>query len=151
MQELSTAIFTWTPLRFFVESLWRDEAFTYYMSILPFHEIIAKTAQDFNPPLYYILMHVWISFMGSSEIALRTPSLIAFVVAVYVSDLFFKKVLHFSVLERQFAFLLLLVTPGTLYFAFEARMYSLMASLGVASTYALFFKKNHGYTSSPPS
>lgn len=141
MQAFSTAVFTWTPLKFFVESLWRDEAFTYFMSILPFHEILSKTAQDFNPPFYYLFMHVWIGIMGGSEISLRTPSLLAFALALYFSDLFFKEVLHFSVRERWMSFILLLLTPCTLYFAFEARMYSLLACLSVISTYSLFSKK----------
>ena len=61
-------IFTKTPLFFLTQSFWRDEAFSYFMAKKNISEIIFLTAKDFNPPLYYSILHFWIKIFGGSEI-----------------------------------------------------------------------------------
>ncbi len=49
--------FTKTALLFFVQNLWRDEAFSYVLSKKPILDILRLTVADFSPPLYYIILH----------------------------------------------------------------------------------------------
>jgi len=134
-------LFTQTPLKFFIQSLWRDEAFTYLLSIKSLPEITNLTAKDFNPPLYYWFMHVWIKLFGQSEIVLRLPSLIFFCATIYIVYLILTEIFK---IKWKLAFLLLIffvINPSLHYYAFEARMYSMAVFLVTLSYYALFKKK----------
>ena len=63
-------------------SLWRDEAATISGSQRPVGAILALTLhQDAVHGLYYLLMHAVIAVGGTSETALRLPSLIAMCLA----------------------------------------------------------------------
>ncbi|PIW73452.1 hypothetical protein CO005_01355, partial [Candidatus Roizmanbacteria bacterium CG_4_8_14_3_um_filter_34_9] len=64
-------LFTKTPLFFLTQPFWRDEAFSYFMAKKNIFEMLLLTAKDFNPPLYYFILHFWMNIFGSSEIALR--------------------------------------------------------------------------------
>ena len=135
-------LFSKTPLSFFAQSLWRDEAFSYFLAKKNIFEIIFLTAKDFNPPLYYLLLHFWIKIFGGSEIALRSMSLIFYWGTIYFIFLFLKEILKIK--EKLFLFLFLIlfvVNPLLIYYAFEARMYTLLAFFSVFSSYA-FLKEN---------
>ena len=85
-------IFSKTPLSFFVQSLWRDEAFSYLLAKKNIIEIIFLTAKDYNPPLYYLILHFWIKIFGHSEIALRSLSLIFYWATIYIVFLFLTEI-----------------------------------------------------------
>lgn len=137
-----TYLFTKTPLLFLTQSFWRDEAFSYFLAKKNIIEIIFLTAKDFNPPLYYFILHYWMKIFGSSEITLRSLSFIFFWANIYVVFLFLNDV--FKIKQRKaFLYLILFISnPLLLYYAFEARMYSMFAFLATLSYYA-FFKKNN--------
>jgi len=135
-------LFSKTPLYFFTQSLWRDEAFSYFLAKKNIFEIIFLTAKDFNPPLYYLLLHFWIKIFGESEIALRSLSLVFYWFTIYLIFLFLNEILKIK--EKLFLFLFLflfVVNPLFLYYAFEARMYTLLAFFSIWSSYA-FLKEN---------
>ena len=69
-------VFTQTPLLYLTQSLWRDEAFSVMLARHSLLDIVRLSAGDFTPPLYYILLHVWMTFFGSSEIAVRLLSFV---------------------------------------------------------------------------
>lgn len=134
-------LFTQTPLIFLVQSLWRDEAFSFLLAKHNPIKIILLTAKDFNPPLYYLLLSVWMKIFGSSEIALRSLSLIFFILLLFFSYLFMRRILHVS-RPRAYVYLsFIAINPVLIYYAFEARMYMLLSFLVVASSY--FFYKKH--------
>lgn len=139
-----------SPLLYLTQSLWRDEAFSVLMSEPPLSEIIKLTASDFNPPLYYFILHFWMKIFGSGEIAIRMLSFIFHLFLVFVVYKFAKLFLprsgtsDRSPLARSRPFYFLLFTffnPMLIYYAFEARMYSLLALLATASMY-FFYTKN---------
>lgn len=133
-------LFTKTPLLFFMQSFWRDEAFTYLLSRKSLFDIINLTAKDFNPPLYYFIVHFWMKVFGTSEISLRSISLIFYWATVYVAFLFLNDIFKFR-LKKSFLYLLLvIINPLLVYYAFEARMYTMFAFLGSLSFYALYKK-----------
>lgn len=138
-------LFNKTPLYFLIQSFWRDEAFTYVMSSLPFLEIIKKTAQDFNPPFYYVLVHYWMMLFGSSEVSLRAISMFSFIFTVFFCVLILEFILKIKGKRLWLYALIIFLNPFLLYYAFEARMYSLLAFLSTASFYYLLSKDYKKY------
>src|SRR3989339_1180240 len=135
-------IFTKTHLFFFTQSFWRDEAFSYFMAKKNVSEIIFLTAKDFNPPLYYLILHFWIKIFGGSEIALRSLSIIFFWATIYVAFLFLNDIFKIKLKKSFFYLIFFIVNPLLLYYAFEARMYTMFAFFASLSYYA-FFKKDY--------
>jgi len=135
-------LFTKTPLAFLVASFWRDEAFSYLMARLPLGSLLWSTAQDSNPPLYYLFLKIWMIFFGHSELALRSVSLLFFWATIFVTY----KILHESIgLTKKTSLwylLFVILNPLLHYYAFEARMYTMMAFFGTTLFY-LLLKKNY--------
>ncbi len=52
-----------------------DEAYTIVVAMRPFKQIILGTAEDGYPPLYYLLMHLWIK-LGIKDYLVRSSSLL---------------------------------------------------------------------------
>lgn len=139
-------LFQNTPLSFMIQSFWRDEAFSYLLAKKSIGEIIVLTARDFNPPFYYLLLHFWIKIFGSSEIMLRSLSLIFYWGIIYISFLFIERIFKIKNQLRIFLYLFLVMTnPLLIYYAFEARMYTLFAFLSILSCYSLIRKNKKIY------
>jgi uncharacterized membrane protein len=127
-------------LRFYnlgFNSLWLDEAVTYETSLKSFSEIwtIISTG-DFNPPLFYWIEHVILSF-GNDEIALR---IIPVVLGVLTIPLFY--LIGKELLDRNVGILaaaLLAFSSFHIFYSQEARAYSAM--LFFASLSIFFFLK----------
>ena len=134
-------LFTKTPLLFLVQNFWRDEAFTYVVSRNNIGDIIKLTAGDFNPPLYYVLIHYWMMVFGSSEFAMRMLSFTFFIATAYVAYLIMHTVWKISEKKSIIYVGLFLFNPFLLTYAFEARMYSMLAFFASLSYYAFLTKK----------
>ena len=101
---------------------WFDEALTYHFANLPPASLLKATATDFNPPLYYLLMHYMLK-ISSHEIVLRLPSLTFSMFSILASYYFAK-----SRINQKVALIgasLLAVSPLSIYLASEARLHSL--------------------------
>ncbi|MCX5713497.1 MAG: glycosyltransferase family 39 protein [Candidatus Omnitrophica bacterium] len=112
-------------------SLWFDELCTARRSVFSPSAIINNAAFSSFPPLYYLMMNLWIKAFGSSEFALRFPSLIfsclsLIFVFIVAKELFNERVGLYSAL-------LLSVSPYSINYAQEAKMYSLLWLLGILS------------------
>src|SRR3990170_20837 len=60
-----------------------DEAFSIHAAYMGFSRIIQMTTSvEPHPPLFYAFLRLWYMVVGSSEFALRYPSLIANVLAI---------------------------------------------------------------------
>ncbi|OGG08125.1 hypothetical protein A3E42_04450 [Candidatus Gottesmanbacteria bacterium RIFCSPHIGHO2_12_FULL_40_13] len=137
-------IISHSPVFYLTQSVWRDEAFSYFMARPGTIKIIAATANDFNPPLYYILLHFWMYLAGHSEVFLRLLSFIFHLTGVYYIHLLGRKLSG-----KRFALFLALFylfNPMLLYFAFEMRMYSLYALTTTATLYYFYSKDWKRYT-----
>ncbi len=135
-------LFTKTPLVFMIQSFWRDEAFSALLASRNILDIIYLTAKDFNPPLYYIIIHFWIKIFGSSEIALRSFSLICYWATIYVIYLFLSEIIKVkNILILTLCLIIAITNPLLIYYAFEARMYTLFAFLSTLSIYSLITSK----------
>ncbi len=131
-------LLTHTPLLYFTQSLWRDEAFSILAAERPISFFFTRLT--FEPPVYYILLHFWMKIFGSSEIATRSLSFLAFVIATLVvikwSEKLFKK--HFLSWLLPFLFFF---NPMLLYYAFEVRAYAWYVLFAVLSMYTYLEKK----------
>lgn len=124
-------------------SLWRDEAATITGSQRPAGAILAlvRNADAVHGP-YYLLMHIVIVLGGTSETALRLPSLIAMSGAVALTAMLAKRLALASGLPAPSATglsagLLLAAVPLTTRYAQEARPYALTSLFAVLATYLL--------------
>ena len=135
-------IFYHTPFFYLIQSVWRDEAFSYFMAKPDIIKVIINTAHDFNPPFYYLLLHFWMRVVGHEDSLLRILSFLPHMGSVYVAYLFGEKLLN----KRFAAFLAVftLFNPMLLYYAFEMRMYSYYAFFTFCSFY-FFYRKNWGW------
>ena len=114
-------------------SLWGDEAFAAVLAqYLPL-EIITKVAKDTSPPLYYLFLHFWMRLFGTSEVAIRTLSFSFFLLTCFFIYLIGKKL--FDQKTGILAATLSLINPFLFHYAFEGRMYALLALTCTASIY----------------
>src|SRR6266851_3852750 len=67
---LRIVVLTAFALRLFqlgTQSLWYDESVSLFIARQPIPELIAHTAGDVHPPLYYLLLHFWLQVAGTTE------------------------------------------------------------------------------------
>lgn len=57
------------------QSLWYDETVSAYLASNSLSALIAHTARDIHPPLYYIWLHFWQRLGGGSDFSLAYASL----------------------------------------------------------------------------
>ncbi len=134
-------LFTKTPLLYLVQSFWRDEAYSYLLSQKSLTEITVLTARDFNPPLYYYILHFALPLTGKNEVLLRLISFLPYVAMVYVAYMCIRSFCTKDTLSRIFYLVFFAGVPIFVLYAFEARMYSLFAFLTLLSSYSFLTKK----------
>lgn len=118
------------------QSLWLDETITakvvHQFSLFQISSLFSPA--DFHPPLYYIVMKMWTTIFGYSEVALRMPSVIFSLLTGHAVFLIGTR------LKNQkfglWSAALYLFNPLVVYYSQEARMYFLVTCL---LTFALYF------------
>ncbi len=124
-------------------SFWRDEAYTITGSQRPASAILAMIPhEDAFHGLYLLMMHPVIAIWGTSETALRLPSLIAMCAAVGLTAALGRRLARESALRGApaiglIAGLLLAALPLTTRYAQEGRPYALTVLFAVLATYLL--------------
>ena len=133
-----TYLLTHSPLLYFTQPLWRDEAYSVLYASQTFASIIAKSS--FDPPLYYLLLHMWMLLFGQSEIAVRAFSFVGFslatIVSIYLAEHLFKK--HWL---SWFVPLLFFTNPMLLYYGIEVRAYGWYMFFAMLVIYGYIKKK----------
>jgi uncharacterized membrane protein len=117
------------------DSLWGDEVWSAWavQPSLPF-EMVARVRADVHPPFYFILLWLWTKLAGDSELGLRILSAWMGMLALAGTCALGARLLDW---RGAWMAVILLGTSGFfLYYAREARMYSLMILLVVLSTWA---------------
>ena len=117
------------------QSLWYDEGVSWYMTRMSLPALTVWTANDIQPPLYYYLLWLWVRLAGTSEYALRFPSAFFGVLTVPLLWITARRWLGYP--AAWLAALLLTLSPLHVYYAQEARMYTLLTFLGLLSSYLL--------------
>ena len=109
-------------------SLWVDESFTARATGYPFARLSGE-----NHWLYYTLVKTWTLIAGTGEWALRFPSVVGAVVAVVLLYLFGRRLL--GPRAGLVASVLFAVNPFMVKWSQQARSYTWVAVLAIASTW----------------
>jgi 4-amino-4-deoxy-L-arabinose transferase-like glycosyltransferase len=117
------------------QSFWNDEGNSARLSERTLDLIIEGTASDIHPPGYYLLLHYWRAIFGHSEFALRALSAAAGLALVLFTYLLGRRL--FDQATGLMAAFMGAISPFTIYYSQEARMYALLGALAAASTYLL--------------
>ncbi|MFN8532639.1 MAG: glycosyltransferase family 39 protein [Dehalococcoidia bacterium] len=112
-----------------VSSLWYDEGFSAFVASEPPLELLAHTARDIHPPLYYLLLHGWTEFAGQSDFSLGFFSLAFGLLCVSLVLAIGRR--WFGETAGLLAGLAAALSPFQVWYSQEVRMYTLAAFLGL--------------------
>jgi mannosyltransferase len=115
-------------------SLWEDEIFTATRAPWPPAELIAWTAGDVHPPLYYLLIHGLLA-LGKSDWLLRWPSALFGVLSLALVYRLGRELFGRTAAIAGMA--LLALSPFALRYDQEARMHALFMFLSLLSIFCL--------------
>lgn len=115
------------------ESIWLDEAISIQLSSQDWGGVIESAlVNDVHPPLYYLVLKAFM-VLGSSEAAVRLPSLVFGVLAVGLTYLVGRETLGRE--RGMIAATLMAVSGFAIFYSQEARMYSMLSALVLATFY----------------
>lgn len=118
------------------QSLWYDEGVTAQVAQWGVVELTRWTADDIQPPLYYYVVAGWGRLAGWTEWSLRFPSVFFGLLLVPLLAVVARKSSR-SGLTGIVAALFAALHPLLLYYGQEARMYSLLVTLGGLAGYLI--------------
>ena len=127
------AAFALRLYRLGVSSLWYDETVSVVLARQDLLALTRHTAGDIHPPLYYYLLHFWGQFAGWSEFSSAFLSLCFGVLLIALVYRVAREFLNPRV--ALIAALIAALSPYNLWYSQEVRMYTLGATLGLASAY----------------
>ncbi|MDQ3608675.1 MAG: glycosyltransferase family 39 protein [Actinomycetota bacterium] len=142
LMALSTFLRTWS----IGAGFWIDEGITVGIASSPFTEIPTVLRQDGAPPLFYLMLSVWMEIVGNGEARIHALSL-GFAVLTVPAALWAGRSL-FDARTGWMAAVIAAVHPFLTFYANEARMYSLLTLLtlllGAVFVHA-FVNRRRGY------
>lgn len=118
------------------QSFWLDEAISIQTATgYSAWQIITQfSPTDFNPPLYYIVLHFWLKIFPPTEFFIRLPSVIfGIITALFIYKIYFLVFKNKN--EALLTFILLLTSSLHVYYSQEARMYALVTFAVTGSIY----------------
>lgn len=122
-------------------SLWLDEAYSAWFSTVPLAELWTKVPlYETHPPFYYTLLKGWRAFAGSSEVGLRSLSLLASAITVLLVAVAARIARLGPMAERVglLAALFLALNAESIEFAQQARPYALQALTASVAVFCSF-------------
>lgn len=120
-------------------SLWYDEAYQWWAVRQPFGAMLALSTSEMVPPMHYFVLRTWLPLAGTSEFALRFPSVLYGVLAVAAMARIARRLTDSHVAETWALLLGAIVTP-LIWASRETRMYggfvawSLLAGMALIET-----------------
>ena len=133
-----------------VPPLWRDEAATTAIASRSIGQILATMPHDdVVHGAYYLVVHVFIGLLGSSNEAVRLPSAIAAAVACAFTALIAQRLAAgsgrwYAALTGVTAGSVLALLPAMIRYAQEARSYAIVTMLATVATYLLLRARDDG-------
>ncbi|MGZ4681953.1 MAG: glycosyltransferase family 39 protein [Acidimicrobiales bacterium] len=122
------AIVVGLVLRFVARTpLWLDEALSVNIAHLPIGQIPDALRHDGHPPLYYLILHVWMAAFGTGDAAVRSLSGLFSVAALPLAWVIGRR--RGGSLLAWLTVGVLAMAPYALRYATETRMYSLVMLL----------------------
>lgn len=118
------------------KGLWLDETFSVWMANHSVPDLLHWVVKiDQHPPLYYLLLHYWITLTGDMAYDLRLFSALFGAATIPVIYLIGKRMSGVAMGLAAAVFLAL--SPFHIYFAQETRMYTLLTFNAAVAIYAL--------------
>jgi hypothetical protein len=136
---LLTALSVFMRTRYVGGQFWMDEALSVGISSHSLTSIPTVLRHDGSPPLYYLLLHIWMTGFGNTEAATHWMSILFGILTIPVGAW-----VAWSLFGRWAAFIaavLFALNPFLTAYSQETRMYTLMALLGLLATAGLI----HGF------
>jgi uncharacterized membrane protein len=115
--------------------LWLDEALSVNIARLPLGDMVDALRRDGHPPLYYFLLHGWISVFGDGDEAVRSLSGVLSLATIPVFWVAAKR--YGGRATAVIGVVLLATNPFAIRYATEARMYALVTLLVVVGWLSL--------------
>jgi len=116
--------------RFYTRSpLWLDEALSVNISGLPVGDIPAALRHDGHPPLYYFMLHGWMSIFGEGDWAVRALSGLWSVVALPLVWVAGRRLGGSRV--AIYALAITAISPFAIRYGTETRMYSMLSVIAL--------------------
>ncbi|HEY3183149.1 MAG TPA: glycosyltransferase family 39 protein [Gaiellaceae bacterium] len=113
---------------------WIDEGLSVGIAHHPFVDIPGLLKQDGSPPLYYLLLHVWMSSFGDSETATHTLSLLFALACIPAA--WWAGATLFGRTTGWICAALAAIDPYLTNYGQETRMYTVLAFLSILATLA---------------
>lgn len=135
---LLLALLLGAGLRFWqldAESFWLDEVTSILLARSDIPTLIRATAQDIHPPVYYVLLHLWLR-LGEGEFMARALS--ALVGVISIALIYRLGASLFGNGAGATSALLLAASPLHIWYAQETRMYILVTLWTLAGSYWLW-------------
>jgi mannosyltransferase len=111
---------------------WIDEGLSVGIASHPFHTIPGVLDQDGSPPLYYLLLNVWMHVFGSGEADTHALSVACILATIPIAWAAGRTV--YGARAAWIAALLAAINPFMTFYAQETRMYALVIALSTAVT-----------------
>jgi hypothetical protein len=122
-------VVAWLALRWPHGSLWYDEALSTWVASGPWDRLIHWCTQvDIQVPLHYVILRGWMALLGNSEFALHLLSVLCGLLAVAGLFALVYRLTRITG-AAVVAALLLGLSPGFAWIAFEVRAYALALAL----------------------
>lgn len=116
-------------------SLWTDEIVSYIISSLGWNESFSAIIRDkVHPPLFYVLLKLWMGIGGQSLLWLKLFPFFTSVAAVVPFYLLCRE-LNLTASTRNISLALIAVNGYLIFYAQEVRMYSLLFFFTVVSSW----------------
>jgi hypothetical protein len=118
------------------KGMWLDETFSVWMASQSVVDMLGWIVRiDQHPPLYYLLLHFWMALKGDTPQTVRQLSVLFGTGTIPIIYLIGKRIS--GVVMGLVAAMLLAFSLYNIYYAQEARMYTLLTFNAAAAIYAL--------------
>jgi len=115
------------------ESLWLDEGISILWGNMSPSHVVEQAALDVHPPLYFLILHYWITLFGDSAFSVRLLSAIIGIISLFMifrigSSLFGSEAGLLSAL-------IMAISEFHIWYSQDARPYSLLVLMSLLSVY----------------
>lgn len=120
----------------FKPCIWYDESFTINIVRKPLSELLRITALDVHPPLYYLVVKLFVGVLGDHIWVYHLPSLLFYIALLILTALFFSK--YFDARMSLLVTAAFCSLPNMIKYALELRMYSMSMLLILSGLYVSY-------------
>ncbi|MCB0044586.1 MAG: glycosyltransferase family 39 protein [Caldilineaceae bacterium] len=118
------------------QSLWRDEVDAVYFALRNLSETLLMAVQPGqNGVLYFLMLRPWLRMVGSSEFALRFPSVLFGALAIPLIWQVTRRLIPGQKLPPITAALFLMLNPYHLWYSQEGKMYAIITALALLAAW----------------